>query len=64
MLEIEECSKVTAHKYGYYSAVAQPVHAVTISLVFRNNVFRTFGCKFIAKLIHNTENFSNFVFEI
>lgn len=63
MLEIGERTEVVVHKYGHYLALAQlPLAvAVTVSFIFQTKVFLTFGCKILAKLIHHTENFYNFV---
>ena len=43
---------------------AQPSFSIAmrVFLVFQKKVFLTFGCKIIAKLIHDTENLYNFVF--
>lgn len=42
MLEIGERAEVTAHEYGHYLAVAQPILAVAVKvfLIFKKKVFR------------------------
>ena len=63
MLEAGEGAEVIVHQYGHYLTLAQLPIAVAVMVlpICNKEVFLTFGCKILAKLIHNTENFYNFV---
>ena len=64
VLEISKRAEMVADKNGHDFTEAQSSFSITVRvfLVFQTKIFLTFGCKIIAKLIHDTENLYNFVF--
>ena len=64
VLEIGKRAKMVADKNGHDFTEAQSSFSITVRvfLVFQTKIFLTFGCKIIAKFIHDTENLYNFVF--
>lgn len=63
MLEISICIEVETDQYGDYFCIRHHAFATPFrSLRCRwQTVFRHLDIKFLAKIIGNTENFSNFI---